>query len=1637
MTKRPYMSNLPDAILARGGGNATAAGVDFQAKLGAWLTAQLLAERPLEARLTGRRLISLRFETEAPVDDILVETDGGWIFVQAKTSLTLSDIPKSDLTKTANQFVRQWLACSTGNGDRGWNRPLQPDRDRLVLALGPSASRSLSVDLAQGLAALQTAGSAPLPKSKDTAVRTFNGLLERAWKAVTGRPATTEDIRAISNLVTILTFDFDGADRKTAEEILSHALDAPAQAGTAFSTIAMHCQKLMRQRTGCDMPGLRSELLAIGVPLNAPPSYHSDVAKLRAYSEQVRKQLSDYETTKVAGVQICIDRQCTNAVVNAARADSLLLVGEPGAGKSAVINTSATKLRDEGHDVLELAVDRLPVKSLHELATELGLVHPLRDVLLNWPGDKPAFLFIDALDATRGGENEAVFRTLMSDVLSFETRQWRVIASIRTFDLRLGEQFRHLFSGHPPDEQFADQAFPDVVHIHVPPWTPAELGKLLQDAPMLATAIAAGGERLSELALVPFNTRLLADLISGGLAPTAFGEIHNQVQLLGLYWKNRIEKHGTSAELCVEAAVAKMIESRSLRVRKLDAARPAAAAFDALLHDYVLVQLKEEQFVAFRHHILFDYAASRVYLRTDDLDHTANLLTFRNGLGLMLAPALGFALQQLWNDVGANHRLFWDAIIKFSGDPACDPVVRSVAARTASELPRILGDTIRLLAGLSVSSETKTRSVTALSHVIGALIVRFEDKQPVSLDPWCELAEQASEHIEDTVWPLRALLYALYERISSDVHRAQLGRAARNILAYSLALPNATTQLTASAIDFVAETYASDIDASRQLLQQLFEPTHFQNHADQEIRWLTQRLKTINRVDPDFVADIYTKAFTTSITDDSETSIGNSQILPLSSNRRQDYESALWSLKEFFPDFLKTHPLHAVRALTQVISGYVAQTHPISENEQIWCIPTSAGNIRLQEDRSFIWAWDINEEHGDNVHGLIKEYVKYIEAAEPDVARTMIQEIILRNELALLWSRTLLAASKRPEMVGDLLWPIATQELFLTSIDTQKDAIDFIAARYPFEDVTSRTTFECAAMRFKFEKDEEPEELRRIFLEKLLSCIGEKYLATNDARNLLAKGDATSHSRTLNKRHFSVDVRTSTPDKWWWFKREGIDLDDPRVASILNDIDNFKKTLGLENRGDEVADVATAIDCVNALLAKATSETDNIHKSVVDYANGIAAEGLAKLSGLPVERLREQGATIPSLIALVIRLAETPVDPTSAEGEANFELSAGWGSPNTRVDTAEAVMQLCRVEGTSVEKLRPTMEMLLRTPNHPAARMQIAERLTVLWNSARPLMWELADRVARTEQNRGVLRYFANYFLRRTIHVAPERVEQLAFIIYERKFNPTDKATKLLFEEIGVLIALLSISHACDKSRRLLQTWIEDPHTVEAELSHAITTAGNALVLKYQKDDAGDTEIAQRAQDFFATAVSAMASGLECYLEDVKQRNQTEIEMERGTLYAKLLDQLCSRIYFASGAFRSRERDEVSLDTDEAKRSFLIDIQPMLVRIADTGTPSTIHHLIELLDFLLTADPVAVFDLVARALLVAGRRHGYQFESLGADRFVKIVGRYLADYRDLFTDDERRKKLVTCLDTFMEAGWPAARRLLYRLPEIL
>ena len=118
-------------------------------------------------------------------------------------------------------------------------------------------------------------------------------------------------------------------------------------------------------------------------------------------------------------------------------------------------------------------------------------------------------------------------------------------------------------------------------------------------------------------------------------------------------------------------------------------------------------------------------------------------------------------------------------------------------------------------------------------------------------------------------------------------------------------------------------------------------------------------------------------------------------------------------------------------------------------------------------------------------------------------------------------------------------------------------------------------------------------------------------------------------------------------------------------------------------------------------------------------------------------------------------------------------------------------------------------------------------------------------------------------------------------------------------------------------------------------------------------------------------------------------------------------------------------------------RDFLNEYRNILGLIGQSGGPRTVHHLVELYEFLAAAAPETVFDHIADLLVGPAAREGYHFESLGSDVLVRLVRRYLADHRNVFDDVDRRDRLVRVLELFSGAGSPEALKLLYDLPDLL
>lgn len=1622
MTDTPPNTLRNDRI--GGGGAATSAGIRFQQQLGALISSWILAGDRFDEsfRLGAATPEWVRFETEAPVDDLLVKTsNGGFVAIQAKTTASLSDDAGSPLGKTIAQFVRHWHVSNQGDGSMEWNRPLDPTRDRLVLAVSPQASAQIRYDLPAALRLASQSGGGVLNHAQQRAYEVFASHVKRAWESITKDPFNSLLLANLSKLITV--FEFDGARGPAlAGGSLVKAFGLDFDAGVAFTALTDLSGRLMKERGGGDLVTWRNLLAGNGIALRAAPEYREDIEALKRHSKRISEALGAYEKIEVdSGAPLTVQRDCQSAVEAAVRSGPLLIIGEPGAGKSGVLNALAKALSASGADVLELAVDRYSVESLEGLSLELGLKRPLLEVLEAWDGSKPAYLVVDALDATRGGRGEGVFRSLIERVLELKGR-WNVVASIRNFDLRMGHQFRALFKGAPPDRLLADPTFAGVRHIQVPSWSAEEFDQLLCRAPALADYLAQAPARLRDLAMVPFNTRLLSELINGG-AVGGLGQVSSQADLLRLYWEHRVDGHGLPASTSLSRVVQLMIKARALRAPVIQAAGNDPAMIDILCREGVLVIVDGDRWLQFRHHLLFDYAAARLTLKPSDIVSGAYRFSKADALGLMLSPALGFVLREIW-ETETDHARFWIALGRLINDEDGDPIIRSTAGRLGAEFPAAAEDCL-WLGDLAISGDATAPKT--LSHVSGALVVRLEDEKNVPVEPWVFLAARMAKKPGSVAGTLRFLLHNLIERIKDDPLTPMLGEAARALLAHGLAQQNVEF-IVRPAIGFVVDTYVTDIAASRLLLAQLFTRERLNRFGHEEVPTICYKIAAIGAADPEFVTDIYRVVFDYEVTEDRQTQLGQSRILNLISNARQDYNGARWSLGEYLPQFLENQPRAAVKAVVAALDGYLRRVHPVSEGALDVQLVVSGRTIRLREDHSYIWAHNPDDQYDSDAESLVSKLrTRLRDASEPDAA-ILADFLIKDGTSAIFWSRLFLCAVERGDSLLDLVWPFAAAEPFLVLPDTRKDAIDVVAAGFGRRPLEEREAFEYAALSFDFEHFTYRDDARRGFLERVFSAIGRDNLTTDEAREIV---DAKAQDVAVdNKRLFVIQSSVVDADDFHWM--ENLDRTTPENATVIAAINAAKTQLRLEPGSDEIpsASLAEALAPLVAIQSALAADTPNA--DLRQYAEAIIGQGCHVIVSRKL--LASDPAPTPDQDALFLDLWGIAAHSASPEfndaTEEQFEKSAAWGGPAARVEAAEAALDLVYQRPDLYHVIYPLAEPLLTDP-HPAVRLNAAVRIGRIWDIDREHFWQLIAQVLENEQNLTVIEHVLGDVVSRLIHSEPARTVTLLLALLHREPAGSDRAHRLC-KAIADKLTVLWVTYQSQEAKVVLDGWLATPWEHPDEVRTILTTLRGAIVAGIGDETDKDADLRQRSQALVSTIVDAVNARLGVHMS---APNLDDGQTKEARECAHLIDVAGNTMYHATDAAASK-RDNDPEYGHAILNVFFRENADLLKHISTYATPHTTYQLLQLVERLMNVDPAGAFDLAVSALR-AGRQSDYQNESLGVDLLVNLVGVFLADHKEIFEDADRRAALVECLEIFLEAGWPAARRLLYRLPELI
>jgi len=1628
----------------RAGGRATEGGMDFQAEVGTWLAAHLLARMPVDGRFGLANVAlptTIQLETGDGLDDIRLEQDdASRIDLQSKTSAGLAKSPESPLGKTISQLVRVMIDA------RNRGVEVDPGKLRAVLAVA-AAPRTLDT-LEQACRAFDLGGSWASTKAGRSAdvrhaLEVFAQHAKTAWATHSPVPPTDDDLAMMARLFRIVRFSMnEGEDNwREASRLIGGQLFGSEAAGDApLRDLKSIIRGMIGSGAPADRAGLLRELRRLGHNDVGAADYTGDCGRLTAATDAELARLAGNARLPIAG-GILIARVSDRPLSAAVDTGSLIVTGEPGAGKTGALVALAERRRRVGDTVVFLSVDRFPgVAIAADLQSELGLEHPLVEVLDAFPGAGTKLLIIDALDAARGGPAEGVFAQLI-ETLGTSGTDWTVIASIRTFDLRNGRRFRDAMPGSPPDVDFMETGLGNVRHFQVPRLADEDFDTAGAAAADIGGLLAAAPDKLRDLLRNVYNLSLAAQLLADGASPDSIRTVATQSDLIDAYEDRRLV--GTALHQAAAAAVAAMISRRRLAVRKVVVGH---GQLDAVIQTGVLTATGD--LVSFAHHVLFDHVAGRFFLEWDDPARLIGQLGGDSSIALMFAPALRFAIERLWRGDADDKAQVWRLVADIYANPTVDPVLGNVALRTAIERVATSAD-IEGLTALIAARPNDGALATMLSRLARFMGLAVDTAGGIVASEaiaWALVADAAiATGSLDLADPTRFLLHTLFDK--GDLAEVELlkifGHAARALLAFAWSTTPPMQQTAMNAIRFVGKSFASDPAASRKLLESMLREPHFSAHAHREATWLAMQIVSIAHADPDFTIEIYRVLYSRDITDDSTSHFGGqvSRIMPLSSNRRQDYGLCRFNLGRRVTRLLELSIPLGTRAIIEAALGNTDRAVPLGDDRERVTIEGRAPFDLLGHDYSYR-AWnDTEERHGTQDDDVLAQLVAHLRGCAPDAFAETVEAAARDYAGPAVWTRILGVGAERIGEVGDLLWPFACNVIILKRGDIVRDAVRCLAAVYPSRSLEERAAFEAEALQPDLFTDEAEQRCWQQTLSRLLSLIETDEIASDAMRafraELVAAGKLAGNPPTR-----SESIRWGSTDRLTHslLARAGVDTEQGPDAEMVAQSELLSNLVRNTPSASDGAALAALWEATIATIKMYDASAVTLHEKVeqpfwCNISNAVERIAAADAyvpgaDGLP---------SIDELIGVLDRLWASrfpePKENDDSLGGSNWEV---------RVYAAEAYVGLARRFGDTHGELVGKFDAILADPA-PLVRCQAAEGLLALWDVARERMWELAEQVARGEPHSSVLGFFLHHVMQRTTWHDVEKCKAIIEIVRARSeaIERDDKpGHDKVAEPLGSLTAQLWCGQEETDALEWLTAWSGDPAAHRKYFTSFLSMLRGAFFKRYESGeeqrDIGLSDRAQQAAMIILKACSAAATASHAAVtQDQVEGEAREAAIATYHAAESIIGHLMNQLYFGSGAHADNREATVGLMSADMMRQFLDDYSPMLTLLAASHEPLTHHHLVELYEFLIPGDPARVFDALHALLTGPAAREGYHHESLAAPVIVRMVTRYIADHRSIFEDDNRRAALVEILRLFSDVGWSDALKLLYDLPDLL
>ena len=1330
-----------------------------------------------------------------------------------------------------------------------------------------------------------------------------------------------------------------------------------------------------------------------------------------------------------------------------------VVIGSPGGGKTYLLKEIHQHLKSSEVPYLLLPLDQLGNGTNEILQQELSYKGDLIEKLKSVPvSDDKAILLFDAFDAARDEETRNRFLKLIRRAVYKLEESWNIIVTVRTYDATKSQELLDLF-GNREDIALTQDANNKILcrHFTIPPFNENEILQAFDQIGCPKSIYNTGSQDFKNILSNPFNLWLLEKIIQTSKNVPDFSQIRSEIQLLGLFWERRIENE--NSEHVLRRISHRMVKERLLTIKMDDIYddvgldKPVRkTAWDKLQSDEILAKVSSTgRWIAFSHNILFDYAIS-VLLIDDEPHHLEEFILEEPSRPLFLRPSLTYFFTRLWHyDLTSFWNAFWH-IFPSNQSVHLGLVARLIPTSVIASETREIEQLVPLLEKLGSyeKREIPNEAVTRLLQALQTLQIKRDTL-------WINFFDQVSLHLnEDFAWDLANLTSAILERTNesenSEVVNA-CGRIGRRLLKWVWQKREAGKSTWYDqfggrwAAPIVAQTYHTNPEESRMLLEKILELPKEDNFPITFLSWLTEYVDRIWNHDPEFVTSIYCTVFHHNESSDAKTSLSGG-VLAMTSTRRQDYSMCRYRLIKRFPGFLQTTPLPATLSVIRSLNVFIVGEHiarylkaGVKLEDMIEIFNFRGKSAYFMEDGSYIWDTQNSSDKPIEMADVLFEFIAELVNSEDAYLDSLLD--VFRNEVivAFFWKRLLGTASLFPKIFAPHLFELCIAKPILKGNDTRYELGQFLeAAASEFSSEQLRRIEESILALPEEATDEDSRNALIYRRNRLLERIPENLLVTNEAKQIRKKM-VSENDIQENRPLVSFSTQTEDVTEEKWLQTQGVDTTIPENQELQH----FSKPLNKfssdwRNDAPTQESVELMLPQLQEVYTALKSDT-KADQEVINLLWRNLTDCVAIL-GRIANKLESDSFIFCRQVLLEAAKHEQPKpDP---EHDAQFD-HPGY-SPFPRHEAARGLLRFAFHQPD--KETLDAIETLASDPV-PSVRMVTARELFRVYDKAPEKFWGIVNNRAKQERNHVVQEYLY-LTLTQVITKAKENEAKIAQVMAKLlQHTPLPPEKSGTFDPFSYLLMGLAIGYQNSWAIGTIKnTFFKDPIRFANLLTRAVNEIMEHYVNpKYFGTDAG-RERAKRAIDWLGQVIDLVSDKIKELYRIVKE-DETEANVKKLHDTYNVIDEVITRLYFAVAYKRDQAEESVEEISHELRCDYYDKVEPLMKQIiAFAQTPGhgvmfapTAHYFMQLLRSFLGCNPKEVLHLAA-GVVKSSEQFGYTLDSIAVRDVVEFVEIVLADYRHEVRDGEALDDLLNLLDLFAKIGWSDALKLVWRLDEV-